>query len=180
MAQFLPPTFIKNGEYYFAGKSDYTISEWKCTFHIVKFPGLNKKKFHSIGPISIINKKSKKREMGAIPEFYFFYKNEKIYFINMADYQISLFNMDGQIQKSLRGDVDQKKVPEDMKMTWLKEQGGSEKIYDLTDTIQPASWMIPLGKGFIVLLRPGYSTDCNGMVEANGFLKFLIPAVLLF
>lgn len=166
--QFLPPTFIKNGEYCIAGDPEFNNKrELIYAFHIVKFPGLNKKEFQTIGPISVFDK-SKKWQYGSIPEFYFFYKNEKIYFINMADYQISLFNIDGQMQKNVRVDVEKEKVPEDMKKTWLKEQGGSER-FDLIDTVQPASWMIPLGKGFIVLRRPGYGTDCTGMAEGDYF-----------
>ena len=170
---FLPVTFIRNGEYFLGTVPIYSDnSQIIYEFYIVKFPGLEMKRFHSLGPIMpwTSSTNTKKLLIGAVPEFHYFYKDEGIYFINMDEYQLRLFDMDGKLLKKVRLNIDKKKVPENEKLSWLKDQ--SPRLLDraiLTDYIQPACWMVPLGKGFAVIRRKGYGIECNGLVEADYF-----------
>jgi len=179
---FLPVTFIKNGNY-FLGTTPGVTKKVKNIYHsyIVQFPGLSKKPFHTLGPMNTWSSSSltapRKYVYGSIPDFHYFYKNEKIYFIKMDDYQLSLFDMEGQLLKKARVNVEKKKVPKEKKIPWLNEIRGRlplEKV-DLTDHIQPAGWMIPLDKGFAVVRKKGYGTRCKGMVEADYFDYQLNP-----
>jgi len=170
---FLPVTFIKNGEYFLGTTPTYTErSEVIYQFYTVKFPELVMKRFQSLGPVNpwSSSTNSKKLVIGAVPEFHYFYKNENIYFINMDDYQLRQFDMGGQLLKKVRVNVDKKKVPEGEKISWLKYQEPAlwNRI-ELVDDIQPACWMVPLGKGFAVIRREGYGDQCNGLVEADFF-----------
>lgn len=170
---FLPVTFIKNGEYFLGTVPIYfDNSEISYQFYIVKFPGLEMKQFHTLGPIMpwSSSTNTKKLIIGRVPEFHYFYKDEKIYFINMDEYQLRLFDMEGKLLKKVRVNIDKKRVPEDEKLSWLKDQ--APRLLDktiLTDYIQPGCWMVPLGKGFAVIKRKGYGIECNGLAEADYF-----------
>jgi len=67
--------------------------------------------------------------------------------------------------------VDKVKVPDSRRLEWLKSQSGSLRLNRkvLSDTVQPASWMVPLGKGLVVVRRYSYDTGCEGMVKADYF-----------
>lgn len=177
---FLPVTFVKNGEY-FLGTTTELVESSKRLYpsYIVRFPGLEKKQFQTIGPSDPFNSSTPplKLVLGKTPFFHYFYKDEKIYFIKMDDYLLSLFDMEGQLLKKVRVNVEEIKVPKDKKMPWLKEQRGGKSLekFDLADHIQPASWLVPLGKGFAVLRRKTYSTECVGSVEADYFDYELNP-----
>jgi len=171
---FLPVTFVENGAYFLGNTSEWTEkSKTLYGCYIVRFPGLTKQRFKTIGPSNPWNSPTPPRKyvIGSTPFFYYFYKNEKIYFIKMDDYQLSQFDLEGQLLKNVRVNVEKKKVPKEKKIPWLKEQRGGRSLekFDLADHIQPAGWMVPLGKGFAVVRRNGYGTGCNGLVEADYF-----------
>ena len=74
--------------------------------------------------------------------------------------------------KSVKVDVDMKKVTKEMAVKWLKELMGTsyrENRFAFTEYIQPASYMIPLEKGFVVTRREGYSLQCKGLIEGDFF-----------
>ncbi|HLP58437.1 MAG TPA: hypothetical protein VK186_06390 [Candidatus Deferrimicrobium sp.] len=174
--RFLPITFIKNGEYFLGTCLNMTVPYQSIyQSYIVKFPGLTKKQFHTLGPINTWTSnavsKSKKLIIGEVPQFHYFYNNEMIYFIKPDDYQLYMYDLEGKLLKKVRVNVEKKKVPEDQKIAWLKEQVSADILNRtiLTDYIQPAAWMIPMAKGFAVLRRKGYSRECNGLVEADYF-----------
>ncbi|MCX6579704.1 MAG: hypothetical protein NT166_05915 [Candidatus Aminicenantes bacterium] len=168
-AAFLSPTFIKDGSFFIAYRAEEDDNR-RVSFHLdlVSFPGLDIKRIHTIGP-SVTYDHNKKFIVGAIPEFHYFYKNEKIYLINMMSYQIMMFDLSGKMLKQIRVDVEKKTVPSEKKMEWLNEQSRLKDRVTLTDIIQPAGWMAPLGKGFVVIRRHTYNTACEGLVEGDYF-----------
>jgi hypothetical protein len=133
------------------------------------FPGLSIRVFEKYGPYYYLDLTTKKLVVGSRPGYYFFRKNGSIYYINMAAYEIGKYDLEGNCLKRIKVLVDEVKVPDSKRLEWLKAQSGSRMLNRsvLTDTVQPASWMVPLGKGLVVVRRYSYDTDCEGMVEGD-------------
>lgn len=170
-AAFFSPDFTNDGKHFIAMKYEES-KPGVVSLHInlISFPNFESEKLITIGPINRFDK-NKKLIIGAIPQFHYFCRNEKIYFINMETYRITMFDLSGKPLKRVRVEVEKIPVPSDLRMNWLKEQADS-RILDrvsLVDFVQPASWMIPLGKGFVVIRRNSYSTACAGLVDADYF-----------
>jgi hypothetical protein len=83
------------------------------------------------------------------------------------------FHLDGSLIHSVRVDVEKVPVLDSKREQWIKEHYGEYQRpsvkFVFTDYVLPTSWMVPLGKGFAVIRRYGYSRQCNGMVEADYF-----------
>lgn len=137
---------------------------------ITSFPELKKKQIFTLGPCLMMDEK-RVLLRGECPEFYYFLKNENIYLINMKTYQIIMFDLSGKMLKRVRVQVEKIPVPPEMKKVWIKDQTPPQLLNrsKFVDTVQPASWMIPLGKGFVVIRRYGYDTSCEGLVEGDYF-----------
>ncbi len=170
---YLPITFIKGGEYFIGSKISIEKDKASVSIELVTFPGLTRKKIHSIAPIKVFEPRL---IIGNSPEFEYFYKyyrnSNRIYFINMNTYTVIVFDLNGKIIKKVRLNVSIKKVPKEIKNLWLSEQSPTRRTMDkkiLTDWIQPATKAIPLEKGFVVIRREGYSTDCSGLVDGDYF-----------
>ena len=168
---FLSPEFISDGQQFIVTRYD-EVKKGVVAFHInlMSFPDFETKTLITLGPINRFDKNNK-LIIGAIPQFYYFYRNRKIYFIDMQTYQIAMFDLSGKQLKSVRLETKKITVPSDLRMIWLKEQRGPGLLNraSLVDIIHPASWMIPLGKGFVVIRRNSYSTNCVGLVDADYF-----------
>lgn len=170
-----PLIFIKNGEYFICiqekgggrpGDVTYVVS-------LFSFPGLQKKILYQIGPFPFRNHNGR-HILFSMDGVDFFYNKGKIYLINMNSYQINMIDLSGKILKRIRLDVEKQKVPKEMKEPWLKANLGQyyrrlKDRIEIADDIQPASYMVPLGKGFAVVRRNGYYYNCTGMVEADYF-----------
>jgi len=166
----LSTTFTKDGDYFWGFESMW--HQKGHTVYLVRciFPGLNRNRIHRIGTYWMWNKQ-KKHIVGKNPHLSFFIKKERIYFLNSADYRIIMFDMKGNKLQQVRMSVDKQRVPKEKKKEWLIEQTNPRlaKKCDLTDIIQPASWAIPLEKGFAVIKRKDYITGCRGLAEADYF-----------
>jgi hypothetical protein len=143
-------------------------------------PDLDKTRLLTHGPFSPFDEHTKKIIVGKEPGYHFFLKNNHFYYLDMAAYEITKISMDGKIQKKIKVNTTPAKVPEAKRAEWLKAQLGRANLpildkCSLTDTIQPASWMIPLEKGFAVIRRNSYDTDCDGPVQADYFNYNLDP-----
>ncbi len=176
LPRYLPITMIKNGRY-FLGTHLEIIKEKGAkiyTTELVFFPEMKKNLIHTLGP-TISYTSQRKHIIGEEPEFSYFYQNfkniDRIYYINMKSYQISIYDFNGKIIKRVRLNVEMKKVPLNMKNKWLHEQssrvGIERRVF--TDWIQPASKVVPLEKGFVVIRRKDYMDECNGLVDADYF-----------
>lgn len=168
---FLSPEFIMDGQQLIVTRAD-EVKKGVVAFHInlISFPDFKTKKLITLGPINRFDKNNK-LVIGAIPQFYYFHRNGKIYFINMETYRIVMFDLSGKPLKRVRLEVENISVPPDLRMKWLTEQLGPRIVnrLSLVDSVQPASWMIPLSKGFVVIRRNSYSTTCEGLVDADYF-----------
>jgi hypothetical protein len=136
------------------------------------YPGLTKMLLEEHGPYNAMDPATKKVVIGKTAGYHFFHRDDTIYFIDMGTYRIAKYDIKGQLLKHIRVEVEEKKVPPSKKREWLIAQHGNSRNlhrFDMTDVIQPASWMVPLGKGFIVVRRNSYETDCEGMVEGDYF-----------
>lgn len=168
---FFSPEFINEGKFFISTKYD----EMKrgtntININLISFPDFETKKLITLGPINRFDK-NKKLIIGAIPQVHYFHKEGKIYFINMETYQIMMFDLSGKQLKRIKVEVEKIPVPNDLRMAWLEEQIESRILdrFTLVDFVQPASWMIPLNKGFVVIRRSSYSTKCTGLVDADYF-----------
>jgi len=173
VAPYYPVTFIKGGSYFICAEETYEYQPVKRSFrfNLVAFPTLKRKVLFKLKPFSTFNRK-KQLIIYETPGHHFFYKDEKLYFINMKNYKITVFDFEGNMLKSVKVDVDIKKVTKEMKVKWLKELMGAsyrENRFAFTDNIQPASYMIPLKKGFVVTRREGYSLECKDLIEGDFF-----------
>jgi len=168
---FFSPDFINDGKLFIATRYE-ELKPGIVSYHInlISFPNFETKKLITLGPIKRFDK-NRKLIIGAIPQFHYFHRDGKIYFINMETYQIAMFDLSGKPVKRVRVEVEKIPVPSDLRMTWLKEQVDSRILnrVSLVDFVQPASWMIPLGKGFVVIRRNSYSTSCAGLADADYF-----------
>ena len=170
-----PLVFIKNGEYFICiqekgggrpGDVTYVVS-------LFSFPRLQKKILYQLGPFPFRDH-SGRYILFSMDGVDFFYKEDKIYLINMNSYQVNMMELSGKILKRIRVDVEKKMVPKEMKEPWLKAHLGwsyrrLKNRIGAADSIQPASYMVPLGKGLAVIRRNGYDYNCTGMVEADYF-----------
>jgi hypothetical protein len=144
-------------------------------FYIVSIPDLKSKKIHTIGPyFSLILKTPNppKLILGKAPGFHYFFKDQTLYFLDMATYEITTYDLKGNILKKVKVDVKEIKVPPEKKSEWLSHHTAQLSRKDqilLADRVQPASWMIPLEKGFAVVRRDTYSTECPDLHEGDYF-----------
>jgi hypothetical protein len=151
---------------------DYSKLERKWDFCKFTFPGLKKKVLHVHGPYTSVDFERKKGIIGRTACFHFFHNKYGIYFLDMATYELSKYSIDGKILKRVKVEVPEIRVPASKKAVWLKDQVGrfqELRKFDLADTVQPASWMVPLEKGFVVVRRNRYSIECTGTVEGDYF-----------
>lgn len=168
---FSSPIFINDGNYFIG--TELVFDERRRTLshiHIISFPQFNKKKIHTFGPSTLFDR-DKKIILGAIPEFDYFFKHRKIYLINMKTYRVMMFDLSGKLLKQVRVDVPPIPVPDEKKKMWIKEQTDQRLLnrVKIVDFVQPAGWMIPLAKGFVVIRRNSYSIFCRGLVEGDYF-----------
>lgn len=166
---FLPILFVENGHNFLATELFYIDKRIGYRINIVTFQGLIKKHLFEFGPYNYFEKH--KVLVGENPGFHYFHYRKKLYFINMKSYTIDIYNLKGKIEKSIKLKTEIKRVPFNKKSIWLKEQAGSFGVSrgKLADFIQPASWMVPLEKGFVVVKRDSYSTECSGLVQGDYF-----------
>lgn len=171
--RYLPITFIDDGKAFMAIKWRY--DEEKRKFHFydidyVTYPGIKRRKIMTFGPWAT-HTDSKKYFFGNFPGFHFLYRQGLLYFLNMKTYQIHQMDLEGNIKTRINVEYKELETPESMKKAWLREQIGRSMVPRsiMADKIQPTSWMVPLEKGFVVIRRFHYSTDCKGPCEGDYF-----------
>jgi hypothetical protein len=173
---YLPITMIKDGRYFLGTHWGINRSDGKDIYSVelVSFPQLKKTKLYTLEPRTAINSQ-KKFVFGKSSEFSYFYRNykntDRIYFVDMITYRVIVFDFNGNIIKNVRLNVEMKRVPPEMKNKWLREQASRQMVNrsKLTDWIHPVAKMVPLEKGFVVIRRKDYMSECSGMVEGDYF-----------
>ncbi len=170
-----PVIFIKKGNYYLGINQIYDssgYSNFTWGINLYSFPDLKKTFIYRIGPYPPNITKNRKFIYGKLPGFHFFYQEDqdKIYYLNMKEYRIMTFSLKGKILSNIKVDVKVIKTPEDKKKLWLKAMGRYfETRCVMSDTVQPASWMVPLKKGFVVVRRYGYGSECSNLTKGDYF-----------
>ncbi len=170
-----PATFIKNGNYYLCINQKYDTSghrNYAWDINLYSFPDLKKTFIYRIGPYPPHINKNQKFIYGKLPGFHFFYQEHqnRIYYLNMKEYRIITFNPDGKMLSNIKIDVNEIKIPEEKKKVWLKTMGRYfETRCIMADIVQPASWMVPLKKGFVVVRRKGYGNECSSLTKSDYF-----------
>lgn len=172
-ARYYPATFIKNGEWFICAEGMHETRDRKrrLRFNLVAFPSMKRKVLFQLGPFSEFDSK-RRLIVNEAPGIHYFYKNERLYFINMKTYAITIFDLEGNAVKRIKVNTREKKVPPEMGKQWLKEILGEyyrKSKFTLTEYIQPASVMIPLKNGFVVTRRDRYGTSCTEHVEGDFF-----------
>lgn len=162
--------FAENGQCFFCISSKRDPDGYTYRLVRVTFPGLEKKEIYKIGTYWLWNKQ-KKGIIGRVPVLSYFIHKKKLYLLNAAEYRITMFDLEGNVLKKVRVNVEKEKVPVEKEKQWLFEQHGKLGVERcvFVDPVQPVSWAIPLGKGFAVVRRKDYLNDCQGTVEADYF-----------
>jgi hypothetical protein len=152
-----------------------SISKGGSEIVALNFPGLEKKVLHKFPQGLQIEKKNGKKifYIGDYHQFDYFTKEEDVYILDMKEYILYRCRPDGTLIQSVRVDVEKLPVPDSKRKQWINEHYGKYRHspikWTFTGYILPTSWMVPLGKGFAVIRRYGYSLQCNGMVDADYF-----------
>ncbi len=166
-----PFQLMDNGHYFIGTQSNLVGKNFIVTFKLVSFPSMNEKVIFEksmIHPyfnkgIFLIDKK---------PHFSYFGKDNNIYILYMNDYQLFKYNVNGDRLKDVIVKVNKIKNQEANKKLFLEEHAKTKVgAYKLTfsDTVIPVSSLISLGKGFVVVRRKSYSTECTGIAEGDYF-----------
>ncbi len=144
-------------------------------FYVVAYPGFKEKKLATFGPYSNNFRRDKKNRsiFGYFPEFDYFYKNNTIFLVNLKNYTITTYSLAGNLLKKIIVDHKILKVPENMKVKWIKEWLG-EQCTDVTfpDIVHPAAAAVPLGKGFVILRRKDYSMLCTDVFMEGDYFDY--------
>lgn len=168
---YLSTQFSENGKFFYAIDMKYDKNK-RIYYDLIRcsFPSINKKIIHTVGPLWPFTQ-GKKVIVGAIPILSFFVRGEEVFFLNACDYRIIRINSKGNIVDKVRFNIQKQKVPQDKEREWLFEQQGNWGVNncEIAEFIQPASWIVPLEKGFVVVRRESLSSTCEGMVEADYF-----------
>lgn len=172
------PLLCEDGKNFIAGiYNSFSGSKQMAGAEIVtvSFPGLDKKVLHKF-PLGLkleIKNGKKISYAGNYHQYDYFAKGEDVYIIDMKEYILYRYHLDGTLIHSVRVDVEKVPVLDSKREQWIKEHYGPYQRpsvkFVFTDYVLPTSWMVPLGKGFAVIRRYGYSRQCNGMVEADYF-----------
>lgn len=145
---------------------NYLVSD----FYITSFPRMTKKIFYSSDRYTSFE--DSKYVMGQAPIFHYFFKENEVFFIDMMNYAIYKFDINGQILKHVRVSVNLVETPPEKEFEWLQEHTRrltNKKSFKLAKVIQPAAWMIPLKKGFIVIRRKSWGLGCEDCAEGDYF-----------
>jgi hypothetical protein len=170
-------TFIENGKYMIKSSTfnDYKHQKRIPKIALLSFPDLKKKLLKELEPHWPLDERGRIVQFAGTG-FHYFYHQSIIYILEMKSYNISTYDLMGSPLKSVTVDVKPEHLSDEIREEWLKELRGGEyeqikgRIF-LPDVLQPASFMIPLGKGFAVIRRETYLLNCRGkaMVTADYF-----------
>jgi hypothetical protein len=170
-----PFYFFKDGEFCISVNSVLKNKKEFDTIHITSIPSFESKKIHEIGPGRRV-----KRMLGESPGYDFFYhhKNEWVYIINMASYEILTFDLNGVLQKKVKVNTEVIKIGTEEQKTYIKEylgEWGVQRGYKFYKIVQPASLMVPFEKGFVVIRRNDWRISGDGFCDGNMFDYDLNP-----
>jgi hypothetical protein len=143
---------------------------WGYNLNTGDFPKEKIKKIFTIGPY-LFRDKNYKFIIGSRPQFRYFVKSDKIYFVNLNEYIISIINFNGELLKQVKLNYERNKVTVEDKKRFFKETKLDRNRFTLFDYVIPGSTVIPLSKGFIVLRRNNYfrRTQDDGPIAGDYF-----------
>ncbi len=154
------------------------IGKYKIQYFVyrVDFPEQKMKKLFYL-PITTHNKN--KEFVIAEKSFSYIYNKGKLYLLWNADYTISVIDMNGKLEKSVRVKFKRISTPRDKIKDWVHEYIRHPRVkWTFPPYIYPVAGIIPLNKGFIVVRRNGYNRQCediNGFAEGDYFNYGLEP-----
>lgn len=169
-----PVTFLDNGKAFLATKWKEIKDKTQYIVELVSFPEIRRKPFHYFDPGPIFDGNGKLL-IGVRPMLYYFSKRiggqDRIYVLNEKTYQAYIYDLDGQLLKSLHVELEPRPVPAGKRKQWVEVQVSRalRPRVKLAKHIQPATYMLPLSKGIAVIWRPGYGRECNGQTDAHYF-----------
>ncbi|MGE5343597.1 MAG: hypothetical protein ACM3SY_19180, partial [Candidatus Omnitrophota bacterium] len=157
-------TFFVQGVFHWDEKWDY------YSFRLGSIPSFKTKTFFTFGPFKLDN--GKKVILGGFSEFSWLYKDKEIFVLDCGNYRILKFDNSGRKLKDIKFIVEKVKTDHSEDKDCFIGNGMQQftKRYRFSDTVDPAAAsMIPLSKGFVVVRRHNFLTDCNGMVDGDYF-----------
>jgi len=166
-----PFELIENGRFFVGSKLVYPKNRLDAySFNIVSFPKIRAKELYQTEPYYPRDEK-RRFLLGEYTEFFYFYKNKDIYLLLMKKYQILKYDLSGKKIDDLTLKVRDIVTPKDKEKQFLEEQGfrNRSNSFGFSKTVTPTSVIVPLNKGFIVIRREDYSTECNGLVDGDYF-----------
>ncbi|MGE5343578.1 MAG: hypothetical protein ACM3SY_19075 [Candidatus Omnitrophota bacterium] len=109
--------------------------------------------------------------LGGGTNYSWFYRNNRIFILDCAKYRLLKFDARGKQLKDITVKMKKKKTDQSLIDEYSRDQGiyNYRKTFIFNDTVDPTAAMIPLSKGFVVIRRQDYSSNCNGMSDGDYF-----------
>ncbi len=176
-AGFLFPLFIKNCKALLFMKKKYpSIDRMRSYMGIYDYETGERRKLFT-GPEEVTYKNKLRYLVIGFAEMDVLYREGKIYHIWKKDYSIRVYNERGEIEDAVKVKYERKRKDKSKEKEWISDMFGSKKRdrYVFPEWVMPVSWMIGLDKGFVVIRRRNYSSDCDGYAEGDYFDYNLKP-----
>ncbi|MGE5342125.1 MAG: hypothetical protein ACM3SY_11680 [Candidatus Omnitrophota bacterium] len=166
-----PFYFFKNGDYCVSsGWREKRNKEYKI-INITKFPSLISKPIHEYGPVIY----DEKRIIARDPGYDYFYSDKTgwVYVLNMAEYRLMAFDLNGKMVKQIKVKTKKIKISHEEQFKYVEEyltSWGVRNHYRFCEIVQPASLMVPLDKGFVVIRRIDWRRHSeSGFIDGDLF-----------
>ena len=86
-----------------------------------------------------------------------------IYYLWKKDYLLVKMDREGEVR------YEKIATPREKEEEWLEGTSFKKGKFTFPSYIYPASWIVPLGKGLVVVRRKDYSRECRGFAEGGLF-----------
>lgn len=141
-------------------------------FSIITFPGFGAKTLYMSPPFPIKKKIGNryKSMIGGSTEYSWFFKDNEIFLLMCGSYRLMKFDASGGMSKNVIADVPKIEIEADKTKDFWEQPDfkNYQKRFYLYEMLDPASMMIPLGKGFIVVRRKNnYADQCRGFCKGD-------------
>ncbi|MGE5342119.1 MAG: hypothetical protein ACM3SY_11650 [Candidatus Omnitrophota bacterium] len=159
MQRKLKPTtpfyFFRDGEYCVSIGDIEKGNKAYSNINITKFPSFERKPIHQYGPTIICDQKRIiAREPGG--DYFYSEKTGWVYVLNMAEYRIMAFDLNGKMVKQIKVKTKKIKISHEEQFKYIEDyltNWGVRNHYKFCEIVQPASLMVPFEKGFVVIRR---------------------------
>ncbi|MGE5343592.1 MAG: hypothetical protein ACM3SY_19155 [Candidatus Omnitrophota bacterium] len=160
---------FENGTLFLIGEFDWGDKWDYYSLQLGSIPSFKTKTFFRFGPFRLFE--NKKTIWGELTEYSWFYRNKEIYMLDCGRYRILKFDITGRKLKDVQFIVEKIKTDHSMDNEYFLQNNISQhrRRFRFSDTVDPAASIIPLSKGFIVVRRYSYLTDCSNMIVGDYF-----------